>query len=239
MEQELENNINSNLKNNNEIEIKQNNFLNNAIGEVANTAIDVGLRFVLPDLIENQIIEVKDTLFNEGLKEGINKAIEEGINLGKSVLGIFTGKFENISQMQNAIKKGGIIDGISNVIDNVVNKGENKGKLSNNIASLIRNGKNVILNNISSNIEGLIENQSIKVDKLEKYNNNWRVFYNNKDFNGMELEYKKIKNILKEIVPLENTINSAREIENIHNLIKNNGKNFNVSEYELELAKKI
>ncbi len=27
--------------------------------------------------------------------------------------GIFTGKFENVSQAQNAVKNGGIIDGIS------------------------------------------------------------------------------------------------------------------------------
>ena len=36
-------------------------------------------------------------------------------------MGIFTGKFDSISQAK-AVKNGGIIDGISNVLDSVVNK---------------------------------------------------------------------------------------------------------------------
>ena len=44
---------------------------------------------------------------------------------------------------------------------------------------------------------------------------------------------------LKELVPLENTLKNARQIENIHQLIKNNGQNFNISEEEIELVKKL
>ena len=36
---------------------------------------------------------------------------------------------------------------------------------------------------------------------------------------------------------MENTINSAKNIKNLHQLIKNNGKNFDLSDEELELAK--
>ena len=43
---------------------------------------------------------------------------------------------------------------------------------------------------------------------------------------------------LEKIVPLENIINSARKIENIHNLIKNNGNNFNITE-EILLAQRL
>ena len=68
--------------------------------------------------------------------------------------------------------------------------------------------------------------------KAEKYINNWRSFYENKDFDGMQREYSKLQKELKELVPLENTLKNARQVENIHNLIKNNGKNFNLSEEE-------
>ena len=51
---------------------------------------------------------------------------------------------------------------------------------------------------------------------------------------------KKCKKInLEKIVPLENIINSARKIENIHNLIKNNGNNFNITEEEILLAQRL
>jgi len=42
---------------------------------------------------------------------------------------------------------------------------------------------------------------------------------------------------LKELIPMENTIKEARTIENLHNLIKNNGKDFNLSTEQQELAK--
>ena len=56
------------------------------------------------------------------------------------------------------------------------------------------------------------------------------------DFSGMEKEYKKIKDSLEKVLPMENTIKEAREIENLHLLIKNNGHNFNLSNEELKLA---
>ena len=64
-------------------------------------------------------------------------------------------------------------------------------------------------------------------------------FYKNKDFQGMEKEYKKIRNNLEKLVPIENTINAAKKIEVLHNLIKNNGQNFNLTEEQIELAKKL
>ena len=215
---------------------KQDGFLNSSIGKIVNTAIDLGLRWILPDFVENQVIDVKNSLIKGGLKEGINKVIESGIELGKSVTGIFTGKFENISQAQNAIKNGGIIDGVSNVIDSALTTSTKKGWIPRNVASLIRQGKNAILDNISTNIETEFVNQLDNVEKLGKYENNWRNYYNSKDFDGMEREYQKIKDKLKELLPLEETIKQARKIENIHLLIKNNGHDFNLSEEQLELA---
>lgn len=234
----LENNISNELKikNENNLEIKQNNFLETNIGKIINTALNVGLRFILPDLIEDEVIEVKDTIMEEGLKEGLNKAIKEGINLGKSAIGIFTGKFDNINQMQNAVKNGGIIDNVSDLIDKAVTSGKNKGKIPSTTATMIKKGKNTLLDNMSSNIESMMTDQVDLVEKLNNYSKEWNNYYNNKDFEGMEKEYSKIKNTLNKIAPLEKTINEAKKIENIHNLIKNNGKNFNISEEELKLA---
>ena len=231
---ELENKINNNLEN--KIENEQNNFLNTNIGKIANTAIDVGLRFVLPDIIENQVIEVKNALIEGGIKKAFSTAIEEGINFGKSAIGIVTVKFENVEQMQEAVKTGGIIDNISNVIDKIVDKQESKNKISTNIGTMIKNGKNVILDNISANIENMLSDQIKMVNKLEKYSKNWKKYYNNKDIKGMDKEYKKMKEVFNKIVPLETVINDSRKIENLHNLIKNNGNNFDISENEKKLA---
>ena len=45
--------------------------------------------------------------------------------------------------------------------------------------------------------------------------------------------------LLERSIDIEKIINQARVVENLHNLIKNNGKEFNLSETEIELAKKL
>ena len=45
-----------------------------------------------------------------------------------------------------------------------------------------------------------------------------------------------INKYLEKIMPLENIIKEARLVENVHNLIKNNNKNFEINEVELEAA---
>lgn len=235
---DMEQNLNTQELNQTELVTadEQKGFLDTTLGKVVNTAVDLGLRWVLPDFIENQIIDVKNSLITGGLKEGIDKAIDSAVEIGKSVTGIFTGKFENISQAQNAVKNGGIIDGISNALDSALSFSTKKGLIPSNIANMIRQGKNVILDNVSNNIENEFASQLNSIEKLGKYQNNWRNYYNEQDFEGMEREYQKIKEKLKEILPLETTLKQAREIENLHLLIKNNGHNFNLTQEQLELA---
>ena len=236
MENILNLNKENNLNNNSELVVKQNNFLETTLGKTVNMGLDVGLRALLPDLIENQVIEIKDTMIKEGFTEGVNRAISAAIDLGKSALGIFTGKFDNISQIQTAIKSGGILDSISNVLDFVLGKVSKKNLLPYGVTQTIKQGKNVILSNINSNIENEFNKQIDSTEKLQKYANNWKEYFNSKDFNGMQKEYTKIKDKLKDLVPLENTLKEARTIENLHNLIKNNGKNFNLTPEQLKLA---
>ena len=77
------------------------------------------------------------------------------------------------------------------------------------------------------------------VEKLGKYSNNWQKYYELKDFEGMQREYFKIKDTLKMVMPMENTLKEARRIENLHLLIKNKGQDFNLTEEELKLAEKL
>ena len=174
---EIENKIN--------IEKNKNIFLNNIIGKTINNALDIGLRAILPDLIENQVINIKNELIENGLKAGANTAINSVINLKKSAMGIITGNFDNIEQINTAIGNGGIIDTISDLLDNALNKIYKNGKINNNIYKLIKNGKNIILDNVNNNIRNELKNQNNSIEKLEKYIKNWQENYNKKDFNKM------------------------------------------------------
>ena len=143
------NQLNSNItelqqmvdKKSNEIEkIKtQNQELENKIKEktTANQELEKNNK-----TIKEQIIDLKDNLIKYGLKDGIKKSIDDAINVGKSAIGIVTGKFDNISQMQEAVKNGGIIDNVSYLLDDVINKVKNAGLINSTIANTIKKGKN-------------------------------------------------------------------------------------------------
>ena len=246
IENKQEENLDKNLKQNIEKEIdknvteeKQNNFLQSTLGKTINTAFDLGLRAVLPELIEDQVIDVKNTIMNCGFQEGINSAIKAAIELGKSAMGIFTGKFENLSQVHTAIKKGGIIDSVSNVINNIVNQASKNELISKSTTRLIKKEKNAILDTVSAHIEDKFLEEMRYLEKVSKYIENWKNSYNNKDLVGMEREYNKLKKQIDSITPLQSTINEAKKIENVHTLLKNKGKNYELSEVEQELANKL
>lgn len=235
----LEKNNNLEIENNLENEKEQKGFLETTLGKTINAAIDIGIRALLPDFIDEQIINIKDNLLEYGLKDGITKTIDDAIDLGKSAIGIFTGNFENVSQMQSAVQSGGLIDGISGLLDTVVDKVKDAGLISNNIASTIKQGKNVILNNVESNIEKTFEKQYQTIENVDNYINTWKESFKKQDFNSMEKEYQKLEEQMKDIVPITKTIEEAKTIEILHNLIKNNGQDFNLTNEQLELVEKL
>ena len=237
MENILSNNLelNSNLT----IENEQKSFLETTLGKTINTGIDIGIRAALPDFVEDQVINLKDNLIRYGLKDGIKKSIDDALNIGKSTIGIVTGKFDNIYQMQEAVKSGGIIDNISNLLDSVINKVYSNNLINSTVANTLKQGKNVILNNVEKNIASTFDNQIKALNYTEKYIENWKNYFNNKDFTGMEREYNKFKKEIKYLAPIENMLNESKRIENIQNLLRNNGQNFNLTKEQLELSEKL
>ncbi len=235
----LEKNNNINLENNLVNENAQKNFLETILGKTINTAVDIGIRAIFPNFVEDQVINIKDNLLNYGLKDGITKTIDDAVDLGKSLIGIVTGNFENVSQMQTAIQSGGLIDGISSLLDNVVDKVNQSGLINNTVAQTIKQGKNIILSNVENNIEKSFRNQYAVIESTNKYIDNWKGYFESKNFEGMKKEYDKIESQLKSIAPIEKTINDIKTIEVLHNLIKNNGQDFNLTQEELDLVEKL
>lgn len=236
---ELENGLENKFELNVNLEKEQKNFFDTTLGKVINSGLDFGLRAILPDMIENQIINIKDALFENGIKDGIQTAVDSIIDFGKSVSGIFTGKFDNMTQVETAIGNGGIIDTVSNLIDKSLIKVQQKGIINYQVKNLITKGKDIILNNVTTSLKNEMKFQENAIYEIENYINDFNDFFNNKDFEGMTKEYNKIKDKLEKVIPLENIMKEISRTEIVYNLIKNNGNNFNLSEGEIEFIKKI
>ena len=167
----LSNNLNLENNKTNIVTIEeQNSFLESNFGKLINEGINLGLKALLPDLIEDQVIEVKDSLLTEGFSAALKTGIDNVLDLGKSIIGIFTGKFENISQIQNATKKGGLIDTVSDLLSTGINK--LKDKISNNGTTTEDKNKAFdtlkLLNQISSK-EELLEEKVKNIHNIDSF----------------------------------------------------------------------
>lgn len=227
------------IGNNLKIEEKQNKFLNTMLGKAINTGVNLGIRAVLPNFIEDQVIDLKDTLIREGLGQTIKQAINSTIDLGKSIIGIATGHFENLSQARNATKHGGILDTISGGLEFALKTANKKGLVSDKITNLISGGKEIIVDSIKTNKDSEFNNQLGKIENLNNDMKRWNKYYKEKDLDGIRRENINIQRNLKAIFPIENTIQEARKIENLSKIILKNEGNFNLSEEEINLANRL
>lgn len=92
------------------------------------------------------------------------------------------------------------------------------------------------MKNIKTGVDNTLDNQVEAIEKLDKYITKWNKYYNEQNFVNMEYQYSKIEEYLKEVIPLEDVLKRARAVENLHELIKNNGRNFDLTQEEKELA---
>lgn len=214
----------------------QKNFLESKMGKAVNMGIDAGIKAICPNLIENQIIEVKDALLENGVKGGIKQIVNSIKDFGKSSLGLITGNFESISQIENAVKNGGVLDTISDVLDVAINVAEGKGLIEKDMAKTIKKSKNVIVKDIDKNISDDLIKEQKSLEKIEGYIIEWKEFFKEKDFDNMDKIYKKIEKQIDKVMPIKNIIEDSKIVENIHNLVKNNEGKFDLSENELALA---
>ncbi len=233
----LSNGLSNSLNSNQSLSNQQNSFLQSSLWKTINSGLDVGIKALLPDFLEEAVIGIKDALVNNGLQGGIQKAI----NMAKEVTfsGVINNVYENITQAYNSLKSGNLICEVGEAVTSSIDKATKNNEISADVSTTLTNGTQILMNSIEANIKESFKDQLNSLEKLNKYNNNWRECFEKRDFTGMEKEYKKIENALNKVMPTENTIKQARIIENLHTLIKNNNKNFDVSDEQIELAKKL
>lgn len=219
--------------------LKQTKDIKIDIGNLANKGLEFGLRAVLPDFIEDDIIDIKDKFIQEGFTEGVKETYEKVKDIGKSIQGIFTGKFESVEQVKRLIQTDGILDGTSEIIDKILKTLLNKKKISKSTYNLIKTGKKEIMNSLENELESYYKIDTYSLEKIEEYCQEWKENYSKENYKEMQKSINKIKQRLDKNESIEKIIKQAREIEKIQKYIEEKGSIENLSESEKKLIEKI
>ena len=75
------------------------------ISEIANKAIDTGLKAILPDFIEDEVIAIKDAFIEEGFSSGIQKVYNQAEEMWNNIKGIFSGECDVRGEIRNILQK--------------------------------------------------------------------------------------------------------------------------------------
>lgn len=217
----------------------QGDFLNTQIGQAINKGLDLGLKILLPDIIDDRVVELKNNILESDAAYGIKNIVSNAILEGSKSLGLNNKNYETIEQTKQVVEKGKVLDSVYGFIDSAITDLINDKKINKTTSNKLTNQKDIINKNIENSIEKSFSDELKNFNKLEKYISNWKECYNNKDFSGMQKEYYKMNTIMKNVMPFEKTINEYRYVENMQKLIKNNNKSFDLTEEQKELAEKL
>lgn len=227
-------NSNNNLENEIKNSESQNNIISDILQNVINWSIDAGIKYILPDSIENQVIKIKNNILNENVQNKIKQTIDNIIDTGKQKLDIGKKEFNNVEQVEKILKSPDTIKMLSEIVEGILNNKE-----LNNVKGEEIKDKNYVSKDIENNLEKEIKKQIDSINKVKEYTKDWNKYYDNKDFESMNKTYTKMKKELKNIIPLENIIKETKRIENLNELIKSKGGDFNITKEEMELANKL
>lgn len=220
-EKNLNNQLTNDMKNN-EISKNQNDFIGNMFKNAINFGVDLGLKSLLPDLIEDQVIDIKNSILEGGFKEGVNTLMKKVNEFKNSITGIFTGNFNNIQEINTATKQGGIIKTVSKGLSKGIDTGVKSGIIPKSIGGILKAGKTTMLNEFSNSLESQMRKEIQKFDILNDLNKKWYDALDQRDFDKMTKYTEKISVLSKDLVKFSNIINETKKIEELHNFIKEN-----------------
>ena len=226
-----------NLENSIDLKNQENNFnninevLSNIFGNVVNWSIDAAIKYFLPDSIENSIINIKNNLLGDNIQNIIKGNID---NISQTVKANYISEKDqvtDVNKLEKILNNPKTVKALTEIVENVLNEI--------NINNKNEKNKNIIYENVEANIDNEIKKQIDSINKIENYKEQWYKNFNEQNFNDMNKVFNNIKKEIKNIIPLENTIKEIRKIENLNELIKKRGGDFNITKEEMELANKL
>ena len=232
MNLEIDKDINLNLD-------KEKNVFKNIIGDVIDKASNYVIKMLpVPEGVRDVLKDVKEAIKTKDLKQVITTAVNSSLREGMEILGFDDKQIKEISNMKEALLKGGLRQALNAGIETSYSKYINGNLLGNEIDTL----KAGIINTINGQKFTNVLDDKISAinacnNALESLCNKWNTAYNDfnlANLNKINLQIKSIKsnNYINDII--ENRIKS---IDNMTKMI--NSKSAKLTSLEKELCQTI
>ena len=156
--------------------------INKIIPEVANHALDLGLKTVLPSFLENDVIKIKDAFLQNGFASGLEEAKEKAEEIYQNIKGVFTGEFDSLGEIKKLLQKNGIINTASMLTDKILNTILDAGIINDTTYNLIKSGKNAILNILGNDLNTYLKIDEYDLEKMQTQIEEWKQSYKNLDY---------------------------------------------------------
>ncbi len=212
---------------------KQSTSIISNISEAFGEAIKKGTsQMNFPDNIGEA---VKSGLEKIDLKDIGSAAVESALKTGMKNLGMKAGMFNNIKDIFEAIKEGGLKKGLSaglNVVIGLL-------KIPTKAKTMIKNGKDLILDScFEDELKAVMKKQQNTISRINKKCEQMENAFQKGDNKTLERISKTLKSDLEKVMPIAKVIQKGESILNQYELYKNKGK-MALSAQEKELCQKL
>lgn len=198
---------------------KQNDNLNYILQNIINWSIDKGIKYLFPNLIGDKIVKIKNSILNSNTQEKITSGIQNIINMENKKSSISNKGNNDIQKIEEILNDPRTIEMLTEIVE----------KILNNMDNVKIKDKSIVLKDIHKNLSKDITEQINSINNINNYSKDWYNFFEKENFNSMNKSFNKIKNELKNIAPIEEIIIKTKKIENLHELVKGKGGDFNIT----------
>lgn len=214
------------------IDKQSGNILNN-ISDAFNNAVKKGVELI--DFPDNLGESVKNGLEKIDLKEIGYTAVESALKSGMKSFGIKSSTFNSLKNIFDAVKEGDLKKGLASGLNVAIGA----LKIPTTAKTLLKNGKNVILDQVfEDELKSIMSKQKNTISRINKKCIQMEEAFKTNDTKTLDRIAKTLKTDLEKVMPIQDVITRGNSILNKYQLYKSKGTS-ELSQIEKELCEKL
>lgn len=214
--------------------------MKNELGKLVSNTLDRTCTYTIknmpvPDAFKDILYDIKESFKTKDFKEIVKTIVNSSVREGLEIIGFDKEKIQNLKDITEIAKKGGLMQGVKAGIEMVAKKYLDNNLVGDFVYDFFNSIKIEPLNKtfgekLNNSIENVLKNK----EKFFNACNNFKEAYENFDIEKINILSKEIKNKFKVVNYDRECISKNKIIQNITMLV--NSKKEKLTEAQLQLC---